>query len=78
MEKEPFENKMMRNIKDMAGNANDMFNESMDGIDAKLKKEFGPKGYARFKAYQNKRIKLESENKMKEAEELTKIYLSGK
>ena len=78
MEKEPFENKMMRDIKDTVETVSNSFEGAMKGIDAKLKKELGEKGFARWKAYTTKYMSLIENGKEAEALELEKTFLSGK
>ena len=77
MEKEPFENKMMRDLKDNMDSINKNLEGALKGIDVKLKQELGTKGFARWKAYNTKYQSLMEQNKKQEAKELEKTFLSG-
>ncbi len=77
MEDNNLENKLMKDLKDNLKDINENISSALSGIDVKLKKELGDKGYARWIAYNTKFAKLMRDGKEKEAKELEKTFLSG-
>lgn len=77
MEQDNFENKIMQDLRDSMTAINKTIDEGLKGIDIKLKKELGAKGFARWKAFNTKFLKLKEEGKELEAKELEKTYIGG-
>lgn len=73
MEKQSLENKAFQEIKDKLQVAVEGIS-IVPELEKRLKKEMGVKGYAKYKAFQRKYLKLYSEGKMKQATALENKY----
>lgn len=77
MKKNDLENKMLSELRIGLKNLNKLANVSIKTLDQKLRKEMGPKGYAKFEAYKTKLNALNAEGKHEEAAQLEKDYLAS-
>ena len=74
MEKDNLENKLFKDFDKAFKEVNKLAHRAIKDIDTLLKKELGPKGYAKFEAYKTKYGALIAEGKTEEAKQLEKDY----
>ena len=74
MEKTGIDNKLMKDLHKFVKDTSVAIPKAMDVAEQALKESMTDKEYDKYKAFQKKYLKLHSEGKFKEAEELKKYY----